>query len=191
MNAQGPQVGEISRDGQFRWDGAQWAPLARGHREPTSWTVPLRRISAAYLLLSALTALVTNVLFETRAAIERSVRASSPRLTDDQVQASVSIGYAFAWVVVAIVVVGAVVLAAASYRGWRWAFWVDLVVLAIGSIQVVTNAIALTSSTTSILPPAAIGVDLVLSVMALALLVWFIVAAARFGPWAMRRPGAT
>ena len=34
----------------------------------------------------------------------------------------------------------------------------------------------------------AIAVGLVLSVVALALLVWFVIAAVRYGPWAMRRP---
>ncbi len=188
---QGPQVGDISSDGQFRWDGKGWAPLARGHRVPTSWTLPLRWATAAYLLLSAAVALVTNALFETRAAVARSIHAASPQLTNDQVQASVSIGYAFGWVVVGVIVVGAVVLAAGSYRGWRWAFWVNLVVLAIGGVQVITNALALRAPATQILPPGAVAVDLVLSLLALALFVWFIVAAARFGPWAMRRPGPT
>ncbi len=184
----GPQVGEISSDGQFRWNGQDWTPLARGHRVPTSWTLALRRATAAYLLLSAAVAVVTNALFETRAAVARSIHAASPHLTDEQVQASVSIGYAFGWVVVGVIVVGAAVLALGSYRGWRWAFWADLVVLAIGAIQVITNALALRAPATQILPPGAVAVDLVLSLLALALLVWFVVAAVRFGPWAMRRP---
>ncbi len=188
---QGPQVGDISSDGKFRWNGQDWTPLARGHREPTSWTLPLRRATVAYLLLSAAVALVTNALFETRAAVARSIHAARPELTSNQVEASVSIGYAFGWVVVGVIVVGAVVLAVGSYRGWRWAFWVNLVILAIGSIQVITNALALRSSATQILPPGAIAVDLVLSLLAVALFVWFILAAARFGPWAMRRPGPT
>src|SRR5260370_39461543 len=32
--------GQISADGQFRWDGQEWVPLAAGYREPTSWTRP-------------------------------------------------------------------------------------------------------------------------------------------------------
>lgn len=189
MSTKSPQTGELSADGQFRWDGEQWAPVARGHREPTSWTVPMQRITAAYLLVSPLVALVTNVLFETRAAVERSVRASSPQLSSDQVQASVAIGYAFGWALVGVLVVGGVVLAVASYRGWRWAFWADLVVLVVGAIQVITNSLALQSSAAQILPPGAVAVELLLSLIALALLVWFIVAAVRYGPWAMRRPG--
>ena len=60
--------------------------------------------------------------------------------------------------------------------------------LALGSIGVVTNLFALTSVATQAQPAGAIVIGLVLSLGSLALLIWFIVAATRFGPWAMRRP---
>jgi hypothetical protein len=189
MSTESPQVGDVSTDGQFRWDGLAWTPLARGHREPTSWTLPLRWVATAYLVLTALVQLVTNVLFVTQAAIERSIRAQSPQLSEDQVQSSAALGFTLGWALVAVIVVLSVVLAVGSYRGWRWVFWVDLVVLAIGSIEVATNAFALASPATQTLPQGVVVFDLVLSVVALGLLIWFIVAAARFGPWAMRRPG--
>jgi MFS family permease len=165
-------------------------PAGRPQREPTSWTLPLRRVSAAYLLLAALVQLLTNALFETRPAIERSLRASNPNLAGDQLHESVSVGYVSAWLLVAAVVAGAAVLAFGAYRGWRWAFWANLVVLLVGAAQLLTNAVALASPVTQIQPPAAIAVDLVLSLLAFGLLLWSIVAAARYGPWAMRRPGA-
>jgi len=148
----------------------------------------MQRLTAGYLLLAALVELVTNALFETRPAIERSLRAASPQLAGDQLQQSVSVGYAAGWLVVAVVVLGAAGLAYATWRGWRWAFWADLVVLAVGAVQVVTNAAALASPATQTQPPAAIAGDLVLSITALSLLVWFVLAAVRHGPWAMRRP---
>jgi hypothetical protein len=148
----------------------------------------MQRVTVAYLLLAALVEVVTNALFETRPAIERSLRAASPQLAGDQLQRSVSVGYEAGWLVVAAVVLGAAGLAYATWRGWRWAFWADLVVLAVGAVQVFTNAVALTSPATQTQPPAAIAVDLVLSLLALSLLVWFVLAAARHGPWAMRRP---
>ena len=159
-------------------------------RVPTSWTRPLQLATAAYLLLAALVALVTNALFETRPAIERSLRASNPELGGDQLRDSVNVGYVSSWLLVAAVVAGAAVLAFGAYRGWRWAFWVNLVVLLIGAAQLPTNLLALASPATQILPPAAIAVELVLSVGALGMLVWSILAAARYGPWATRRPGA-
>src|SRR6266511_3238072 len=140
MSTESPEVGEISTDGQFRWDGQAWSPLARGHREPTSWTLPLRWITAVYLGVSALVQLVTNILFVTQAALERSIRSSNPQLSDDQVQSSAALGYTLGWVLVAVIVVVTLVLAVGSLRGWRWVFWADLVVLVIGSVQIFTNA---------------------------------------------------
>jgi hypothetical protein len=61
-------------------------------RRPTSWTRPLRNATASYLLLAALVELVTNALFETRPAIERSLRAASPHLAGPQLQDSVTVG---------------------------------------------------------------------------------------------------
>jgi hypothetical protein len=162
----------------------------RQDREATSWTRPLQLATAAYLLLAALVELVTNALFETRTAIEHSLRASNPDLGGDQLRDSVNVGYMSSWLLVAAVVAGAAVLALGAYRGWRWAFWVNLVVLLVGAAQLPTNLLALTSPSTQIQPPAAIAVGLVLSFVALGMLVWSILAAARYGPWATRRPGA-
>ena len=160
----------------------------RVERVPTAWTLPLRWATAAYLVLAALVELVTNALFETRPAIERSLRAASPDLAGDQLRDSVTFGYVSSWLLVAAVVAGAAVLTYGACRGWRWTFWVNLVVLAVGAVQLLTNALALTSPATQIQPAAAIAVELVLSLLALGLLVWSILAAARYGPWAMGRP---
>jgi hypothetical protein len=183
----------ISRGPRGR--AADGPPPPRGGRDPrlrvpTTWTRPLQLVTAAYLVLAALFELVTNALFETRPAIERSLRASNPDLGGDQLRDSVNVGYVSSWLLVAAVVAGAAVLAFGAYRGWRWAFWVTLVVLLVGAAQLPTNLLALASPATQIQPPAAIAVDLVLSVVAVGILVWSILAAARHGPWATRRPGA-
>jgi hypothetical protein len=158
-------------------------------RQPTSWTLPLRWATGGYLALAALVELVTNALFETRPAIEHSLRAASPDLGGQQLRDSVTLGYVSGWLLVAVVVAGAAVLAFGAYRAWRWAFWLNLAVLAVGAIQVPTNLLALVSPVAQIQPPAAIAVELALSLLALGLLGWSIVAAARYGPWAMRRTG--
>jgi len=189
MSTESPQVGQVSADGQFRWNGAEWAPLARGHREPTSWTLPLRRVAAGYLLVSALLSILTTALFVTPATIERSLRASNSNLTADQAHSAAALGYVTGWAVVAIIAAVMLVLAVGSYLGWRWAFWVDLPLLALTSVGVVTNLFALQSPATQSVPQGATILSFLLSVAALALLVWLIVAAVRYGPWAMRRPG--
>src|SRR5215471_12107935 len=60
-------------------------------REATAWTLPLRWTTVAYLVLVAVVALVTNAAFNTRPAIERSLRAASPQLAGDQLQQSVTV----------------------------------------------------------------------------------------------------
>ena len=187
---QGPQIGEVSPDGQFRWDGQDWMPLARGYREPTPWTVPMQRAAAAYFVLATIEQLVTTALFTNTATIERTIRATNPAMPSDQVQTAASMGVIFAWAVV--IALGAVMvfLAVASILRWPWAFWVVLVWLALSSIGVVTGVFALLGTSAQSQPRGSIAAGLVFAVAALTLLIWFIVAAARYGPWAMRRPGA-
>jgi hypothetical protein len=122
------------------------------------------------------------VLFETRANIERSISVSNPLLTADQLQRSADLGYAAGWALVVVIVAGSVLLAIA--------FWVDLAVLLVGSVGVFTNIAALQNPAVQVLPPAAVVLDLALSVVAFALLVWFVAAAVMYGPWGMRRPKA-
>ena len=161
--------------------------LAVGIRQPTSWTLPLQRVTAAFLSVSILWSLLSGVLFVSQASVARSLRASNPNLTADQVQSAASLGYTTGWVTVGIVAVLYAVLIAGSLRGWRWAFWITLVALAIGSIGVLTNSLALTDTAAQTQPAPATAVSLVLSAVSLAMTTWFIAAAVRFGPWAMRR----
>src|SRR5215467_16229209 len=183
-----PQVGQISPDGLFRWDGKDWTPLARGYREPTSWTLPLQRTAAAYMLLAAIEQLVSTALFTNTASIERATRAQQPSLSEDQIHAAAQIGVALGWATVVVLICIMALLAVGSLLRWRWAFWVVLVWLALSSIGVATGATALASNVVQAQPKGSIAVGLVFAVAALALLVWFIVAAARYGPWAMRKP---
>jgi hypothetical protein len=187
LSTEGPQVGEISGDGQFCWDGAKWTPLARGHREPTSWTLPLRRTVAGYLAVSALMQIVTTAVFLSESMTERNIRSAyRTRLTADQIHSAAVLAYATDWVIAGVLAVVMLVLAAGSLRGWRWVFWANLVVLALTSIVGVPSALELATTLTL---PAAGWISLLLALAALALLVWLIVASARFGPWAMRRHG--
>jgi hypothetical protein len=190
MSIDSPKVGEVSPDGQFRWDGGQWEPLARGYREPTQWTRPLQQVTAAYLVVATLVSLVTTALFTSVAQVERSVRSATPQLPDDQVHMQATLGYAVGWVVIGIVGLIFVGLAIGGLLGWRWVFWVDVAVLALSSIGVVTNLLSLAGALPQSQPAASYVLSLVLSLAAVALLVWFLVAAVRYGPWAMRRPGA-
>jgi hypothetical protein len=144
----GRRVGEISPDSQFRWGGAQWEPLPAGYREPTSWTRPLRLVTAGYLVLSVLYALITNALFLNPATIERAFRTSVPDASAEQVQQAVTVTVLLGWSFLLVVSVISLVLAMGSYRGWRWAFWGALVWLGLNSIGILTNLSTLTRSGT-------------------------------------------
>jgi hypothetical protein len=188
MSSQSPQVGQISPDGMFQWDGRDWQPLARAYREPTSWTRPLQLATAAYLVLAVIESVLSTALFLNSAAIARATQASSPGLSDDQVRQAASLALTLGWASVIVFSLVMLFLAVASYLGWRWVFWVDLVWLALSSIGVVTGLISLSNSAVQSMPVPAIVVSFLFSLAALALLVWFIIAATRFGPWAMRKP---
>jgi hypothetical protein len=189
MSTSSPQAGQISPDGQFRWDGQQWVPLAAGYREPTSWTNPLRMAVAGYLVLSIVYSLATAALFLNPATMERAIRSSNANLPSDQVQQVVAVSVTVGWIFVLVLASISLLLAVGSYRGWRWAFWVTLVWLAFNSIGVLTNLNSLANARVQTQPAAVIVGSLLLSLIALALFIWMIVAAFRYGPWAMRKPG--
>ena len=100
MSATSPEAGQVSPDGQFRWDGQQWVPLAANYREPTAWTRPLQLVTAAYLVIGLVYSVVTTALFLTAANMERVLRASNANLGGDQVSQAVNLSILAAWAVV-------------------------------------------------------------------------------------------
>ena len=190
MSATSPEAGQVSPDGQFRWDGQQWVPLATNYREPTAWTRPLQLVTAAYLVIGLVYSVVTTALFLTASNMERVLRASNANLGGDQVSQAVNYSILAAWAVVIVLAVVSLLLAVGSFLGWRWVFWVALVWLALNSVGVLSNLNALANSGTQVEPTAVVVGSLLLSLVALGLFIWFVVALARYGPWAMRKPGA-
>jgi len=176
-------VGEVSADGQFRWDGAEWVPIPRGTREPTSWTRPLQLATAAVLAAQAVYTTVSTLLTVNHDSVLKGLTESGSKIpegmTEDQF---VSIGLITIYVFVALISVGELCGAAAAFFGWRWAFWVLLVVEGLFSLGAVIGLVSFTRSI-----DAAIGE--VISLLNIAIFVWMIVAVAKFGPWAMKRPG--
>lgn len=190
MSSQTPQVGQFSPDGQFQWDGREWMPVARGHREPTPWTRPMQLVTAVFLVVGVLNSLVVDALYLRADTFIRITRAQNTSLPDDTIRQIANFQVLVTWTLLVVVSVVLLVLAVGSLLRWRWAFWVNLAWLILSSIGLFTSLAALAARpATQAIPRAAIGLSILLSLAGLALLIWYIVALARFGPWAMRKPG--
>src|SRR2546422_8085785 len=97
-----PAVGQVSADGQFQWDGQKWAPIPKGHREPTSWTRPLQLASAALFAVSAIGTVATVLLYVNHDSVLKAIRAQGTQIPagtdiDTLVNATLAgiIGFAF------------------------------------------------------------------------------------------------
>jgi len=185
-----PAVGQVSADGQFRWDGAQWAPLASGYREPTSWTRPMQLATAAIFVVSALLNTAMTFIFVNRDSVLRATIAQNqeyPAGTDIEAVVSTVILFTYA----ATVLFGLLYLfiAFGSYRGWRWMFWVALIAFGLGGLGAFTNFANLARPAQSSFPVVALVIDEIGGIVSLAMFIWMLIALVRRGPWAMRKPG--
>ena len=184
-------VGQVSADGQFRWDGQQWVPIPRGEREPTPWTRPMQLGVVAFFVIEVLFSIITSALFINHDSMLKVLQAqgtSIPQGTD--VNTVVSISIVFAWVVTVVIAAIELVAALGSYLRWRWMFWVVLVLLGIGSIGAVTNINTFAHPQTSPVPTWGVAISELLAIGSLGLFLWMLIAAIRYGPWAMKKPGA-
>jgi hypothetical protein len=183
-------VGQISADGQFRWDGEQWLPLAANYREPTPWTRPMQLISAALFALSAVTSIVTTAIFVNHDTMVRALKAQGVQIPSTTTLDDVAnISLAITWGVVIFFTVCEVVAAIGSYFGWRWVFWAALVLFGLSGISAFTNLTTLFNASKSPVPVAGLVAGEIFSVLGLAMFVWMLIAVIRYGPWAMKRPG--
>lgn len=185
-----PVAGQISVDGQFRWDGNQWVPLATNYREPTPWTRPMQLAAAALCALSAITTLVTTFAFYNHDSMLRVLKAQGTQFPagtnmDSIVNYSLGVTYGFVVFIAVILLVGAV----GSYLGWRWMFWGVLVLFGIGAILAIFGLASFSRLDQSPVPLAGLIVSELINVLTLATFVWMLIAVIKYGPWAMKKPG--
>jgi hypothetical protein len=185
----GQSVGQISADRQFRWDGQQWVPLATNEREPTPWTRPMQLIVAAVFVLSALGSVITTLVFVNHDSMLNAVKAQGtlPSGTDVDAAVNLAIGVTYGFVIFLAVLW--LVAAVGSYLGWRWMFWAALVLYGLSAISAFTNLSSLSNPSKSPIPTPGLIVSELFSVVGLGLFVWMLVAAIKYGPWAMKKPG--
>lgn len=189
--AQNATVGQVSADGQFRWDGTQWVPIPKGQREPTPWTRPMQLGAAALFAVEAIYSVLTSLLFINHDSMLRALQAQGTQIpsgTDVNTVVNLSIGFAVG--VVIFIAVLELVAALGSYLGWRWMFWAALVLFGLGGLGAFTNLGTFARPNTSPIPIGAVAVSELLSFASLGLFIWMLVGVIKFGPWAMKKPGA-
>jgi uncharacterized membrane protein len=183
-------AGQISADGQFRWDGQQWVPLPQGYREPTPWTRPMQLAVAALLVVQALLSVAITVTFINHDSMLRTLQTSNTQLppgTDINSLADATVigTYVFIILIALIEIFGGV----GSYLGWRWMFWATLVLFGILVLFGLLSLPSLFRNSPSPTPLWSAILSELLSAVNLAVFVWMIIGVARYGPWAMRKPG--
>jgi hypothetical protein len=183
-------AGQISADGQFRWDGQQWVPLAANYRVPTPWTRPMQLASAGLLALTAVVSLIVTFAFYNHDSVLRALQAQGTQVPpgttmDTVINAAIGVAYAIVVFFSILELVGA----AGSYLGWRWIFWGVLVLFGLGSISALLGLGSLARSSDSPMPFGGLILSELLNVASLAMFVWMIVGLIKYGPWAMKRPG--
>jgi hypothetical protein len=183
-------AGQISADGQFRWDGQQWVPLAANYRVPTPWTRPMQLAAAGVLAVSAVVGVITTLIFYNHDAVVRALHAQGttiPAGTTEDALVNITIGFAIALAIGIGVVelVGAV----GSYLGWRWVFWPVLVIFGLTAIGALFGLVGLARASSSPIGIGGLILSELLDLLGAAVFVWMLVALFKYGPWAMKRPG--
>ncbi|HAC45893.1 MAG TPA: hypothetical protein DCF65_07465 [Chloroflexi bacterium] len=182
--------GQISADGQFRWDGQQWVPLGAGRRVPTPWTRPMQLAAAGFFALSAISGLVITLAFVNHDSVLRAVHAQGGQIPtgtdiDTIINATVGLTYGVAIFFAAFYLVAAV----GSFLAWRWMFWAVFVLCGLSTIGGLINLRSFANVDQSPVPVGGLVVDELIAMLGAALFVWMLVGLVKYGPWAMKRPG--
>ena len=183
-------TGQISADGQFRWDGQQWVPLAANYRVPTPWTRPMQLAAAGLFAVSAISGLVSTFAFVNHDSVLRAVHAQGTQIpTGTDIDTIVNATVAFTYGVAIFFAVLDVVAAVGSYLAWRWMFWAVFVLCGLSTIGALINLRSFANADQSPVPVGGLVVSELIGILGAALFVWLLVGLVKYGPWAMKRPG--
>jgi len=184
-------AGQVSADGQFRWDGQQWVPIAQGTREPTPGTRPMQLAAAGLFAVEAVYSIVVTLLFVNHDSMLKALNAQGTQLQTSGTSIDTVINFAIAGTIAVVVffAVCQLVAAAGSYLGWRWMFWAAFVLFGLGGLGAFTDIPTLFRPDTSPIPLPGVLISELLAVVSLAIFVWMLIGVIRFGPWAMKKPG--
>ena len=144
--------------------------------------------AAALFAAEAVYSVATSLIFINHDSMLKALRAQGtqfPSGTDVDTVVNVAIGFAIGFVI--LIGILELVAAAGSYLGWRWIFWAALVLFGLGAFG---NLGTLSHPATSPIPVGAVAVSELLSIASLGMFVWMLVGVIKYGPWAMKKPGA-
>jgi len=167
-------------------------------RQATGWTRSMQVAVAAYLVVSVVLGLLTQLIFRDQfkvlaaAQVAKQFRASGRAFTDADLKQAVDLGLGFALVFGVIFGIIYVVLALLTVSKPRtWVFWVDFVLLALGVLGLISSVSALLNPSGATLPSGAAALSLVIGLVDLALVIWMLVGLVKYGPWAQEKVPAT
>lgn len=147
--------------------------------------------AAALFVVTALSSLVAVFAFFNHDTFVRVLKAQGttvPRGMSYDSMADAAIGIAIA--TVAFIVILYLVAAVGSFLGWRWIFWVALVLFGFDAIGAFTNLGNFARPNAQPVPVGYLVVNELVSLAGLAMFIWMLVGVIKFGPWAMKRPGS-
>jgi MFS family permease len=149
--------------------------------------------AAAVFLLEAVSSVAISLLFVNHDSMLKALQAQGTLNAtqgvsiDDLVNVSIAIALGVVIVLAVLEIVGAV----GSFIGWRWMFWVALVLFGLGGLSnVFGNLPALARPATSAIPVGGLAVSVLVGIASLAMFAWMLVGVIKYGPWAMKKPGA-
>jgi hypothetical protein len=184
-------IGQVSADGQFRWDGQQWVPIPQGTREPTTWTRPMQLAAAGLFAVEAVYSVLVSVIFINHDSMLRAINAQGTAIpAGTAVDTIVNIAIISTIAVTVVIAILELVAAVGSYLGWRWIFWAALVLFGFGGLGALLNLPSLFKPSASPIPLPGLLVSELLSIVSLGLFIWMLMGVIKFGPWAMKKPGA-
>lgn len=147
--------------------------------------------AAGLFVVEAVYSVVTSLIFINHDSMLRAMQAQGTQFpSGTDVDTVVNVGIAFAIGVVIFIAVLELIASVGSYLGWRWMFWAALILFGFGSLGALTNLGTFARPSTSPIPIGAVAISELLSIVSLGLFVWMLVGVVKYGPWAMKKPGA-
>lgn len=147
--------------------------------------------AAGLFAIEAVYSVVTSLIFINHDTMLKAIQAQGTQVpAGTSIDTIVNVALATAIGAVIFFAILELIAAAGSYLGWRWMFWAALVLFGFGGLGALTSIGTLARPTTSPIPIGGLVVSELLSLASLGLFVWMLIGVVKYGPWAMKKPGA-